>query len=205
MSRFVGEKIECVRGERLVLEGVSFSAEDGQALVLTGPNGSGKSTLLRLMAGLMRSTGGPITWDSEDVFEDIGAHHARTVYVGHADAVKPALSVRENVAFWYDAAGRLGVDPDAALEALGIARLAGLPARYLSAGQRRRVSLCRTLTSGAKLWLLDEPTTALDAKTSADLGRIINGHRADGGIAVISTHTDLGLADTVGLDLGRAA
>ncbi len=202
MTEFAGEGVQCIRGERLVLDGVSFAAAAGDALVLTGPNGSGKSTLLRLMAGLMRSSGGAITWDGVDITDDLGAHNARIVYVGHADAVKPALSVRENVAFWADTTGPRGASIDDAMHAFDIARLADLPARYLSAGQRRRVSLCRTMTSGAVIWLLDEPTTALDAATSKSLADVIAAHRHSGGIAIVSTHADLGLDDHLGLDLG---
>lgn len=205
VSEFVGEDIQCIRGERLVLDGLSFTAAGGDALVLTGPNGSGKSTLLRLMAGLMRSTGGPITWDGVDIADDPGAHNARTVYVGHADAVKPALSVRENVAFWAETTGVHGASVEDSMEAFNIARLADLPARYLSAGQRRRVSLCRTMTSGATIWLLDEPTTALDASTAKGLADVIAAHRSVGGIVIVSTHADLGLTDHRGLDLGQAA
>ncbi len=209
VATFLGENIDCVRGERLVLQGVGFRVQSGDALVLTGPNGSGKSTLLRLMAGLMRSVGGRIAWADADTLEDItddsGAHNQRVVYVGHADAVKPALDVRENVSFWAEINGALGLDPDAALTALGIPHLADLPARYLSAGQRRRVALTRMLTTKAPLWLLDEPTTALDSAAVAMLADLIKNHRAQGGMVVTSTHTELGLENAQNLDLSGVA
>lgn len=202
MASFSGENLSCVRGERLVLEGVGFSLTDGDALVLTGPNGAGKSTMLRLMAGLMRPSEGQLKWGEQSIADDPGAHNARISYIGHADAVKPALSVYENVAFWASISGDSGATPDAALAALGIGHLSDLPARFLSAGQRRRVNLCRMLTSSATLWLLDEPTTALDADASDMLGGLIAAHRADGGMVVVSTHTNLGLSNANSLTLG---
>lgn len=204
MASFEGRDLKCVRGERLVLDGTSFAVQAGGALTLTGANGAGKSTLLRLMAGLMRPVSGALLWDGEDIAEDRDEHRARIVYVGHADAVKPALSVLENVAFWADISGPGGLAPADALARLGIGHLADLPARYLSAGQRRRVGLTRMLTSAAPIWLLDEPTTALDAKASELLGALIAAHRANGGLVVVSTHTDLGLQDAANLKLGAA-
>lgn len=204
MAAFEGRELGCVRGERLVLDGTSFRVETGGALILTGVNGAGKSTLLRLMAGLMRPVAGALFWDGTDVAEDREAHRARIAYVGHADAVKPALSVLENVRFWAELSGPGGRSAEDALDALGISHLSGLPARYLSAGQRRRAGLTRMLTSSAPIWLLDEPTTALDAAASSALGKLIARHRANGGIVVVSTHTDLGLADAGTLTLGAA-
>ena len=161
--------------------------------------------MLRLMAGLMRPVSGVITWDGVDISDDPQEHNARLAYVGHADAVKPALSVLENVTFWSKLAGAGGMDASDALAALGIGHLTDLPARYLSAGQRRRVNLTRALTSGAELWLLDEPTTALDAATAEALTSLIERHLKSGGMAVVSTHAELGLAETGTLTLGGTA
>jgi heme exporter protein A len=204
VTTFEGRDLTCVRGERLVLDGTSFRVAAGGALILTGPNGAGKSTLLRLMAGLMRPVAGALSWAGADVNEDQEAHRARIAYVGHADAVKPALSVIENVRFWAELSGTGGMSPGEALAAVGIGHLADLPARYLSAGQRRRVGLTRMLTSPATIWLLDEPTTSLDAAASEALGSLIETHRQRGGVVVVSTHTDLGLADADTLALGAA-
>lgn len=204
MAQFTGQDIVCVRGERTVLNGTAFSLADGDALVLTGANGAGKSTLLRLMAGLLRPIGGHLLWDGIDITDDIGEHNARIAYLGHADAVKPALSVVENVVFWASLTPGKGDTVEGALETLGIAHLADLPARYLSAGQRRRVALCRVLTSGAQLWLLDEPTTALDSTASAALVDLVGRHRAGGGMVAVSTHAELGLGRARSLDLSAA-
>ncbi len=205
MAVFSGHDIDCIRGERQVLSAAAFSLESGHALMLRGANGAGKSTLLRLMAGLMRPVKGVIVWDGVDIADDPAEHNARLTYIGHADAVKPALSVLENVAFWAELSGAGGMSASDALSALGIGHLSDLPARYLSAGQRRRVNLTRALTSGARLWLLDEPTTALDASTTQALTGLIDRHLESGGMAVISTHTDLGLRAAGTLMLGAAA
>ena len=201
MVEFLGDDLDCIRGERRVLSGLNFQISDGEILVLTGKNGTGKSTLLRLMSGLLRPHGGQLLWDGENINEDPSEHNDRMTYVGHAEAVKPALSVQENVEFWRSIRTSPGHTSIDALDAVGIGHLANIPARYLSAGQKRRVALTRALTSGATLWLLDEPTTALDVDASAAFGTCIETHRKAGGMAVISTHTDLGLKDVRNLNL----
>lgn len=195
MGRFAGDGLTCIRGERQVFAGLGFAVEPGGALVLTGPNGSGKSSLLRMMAGLLRPEAGTLTWGGADVADDPESHRGRLHYVGHADAVKPVLTVAENLRFWARLHGGTDAGAEAALEALGIARLAEVPGQYLSAGQKRRVALARVLAAPAVLWLLDEPTTALDSAAHGLLIGAIRDHRADGGMVVVSTHADLGLAD----------
>ena len=185
------------RGERLVLRDLSFAVACGEALLLLGPNGSGKSTLLRLLAGLKRPDAGLLLWDGEDALADLAAHAGRVAYLGHQDAVKPGLTVAENLAF--AAAGR-AVMP--ALEALGLGGLAELPARMLSAGQRRRLALARLPLSPAALWLLDEPTLGLDAASLDRLGAVLAAHRAAGGLVVAATHLDLPLPGASSLRLG---
>ena len=204
MTEFVGDRLDCIRGERRVLTDINFKMSDGEVLVLTGKNGTGKSTLLRLMSGLLRPQAGKLFWDGESIDEDPSVHNSRMTYVGHAEAVKPTLSVIENVEFWRSVRETSGCSAQDALEAVGIGHLANIPARYLSAGQKRRVALTRALTSGAKLWLLDEPTTALDVDASASFGASIEKHRKAGGMAVISTHTDLGISDTRNLNLSSS-
>ena len=176
--------VSAVRGERLVLRDVSFAVGRGGALLLLGPNGSGKSTLLRVLAGLRRPDAGGVAWCGQDVRE------GGVAYVGHLDGVKPGLTAAENLAF----AAAVGQGEVAgALEALGLAALADLPARMLSAGQRRRLALARLLVSGAGLWLLDEPTLGLDAASVARLGGLLAAHRAGGGAVVAATHLPLPL------------
>ena len=194
MTRFTGDNVACIRGERTVFAGLSFDLEPGGLLMLTGPNGSGKSTLLRLMAGLAHPADGRILWDGEDVAAEPERHRARLQYVGHADAVKPALSVKENLAFWADlarqSAGARATVEDA-LAAFGLAALQDMPSRFLSAGQRRRLALARILVAPAALWLLDEPAASLDDAAVQALDRALLGHGASGGIAVVSTHIRL--------------
>ena len=200
MHRFEGTSLQCRRGGRVVFEGLDFALDAGGLLLLTGRNGAGKSSLLRLMAGLLAPAAGSLSWDGRPVAEDAEAHRARLRYVGHLDALKPALTAAENLSFWADLWG--GGDPLAALDAFGLRALADQPARFLSAGQKRRANLARLALAPADLWLLDEPATALDAETTERLRQLIARHRDAGGMAVISTHGDLGLPGAIPLDLG---
>lgn len=202
MACFSAESLDCVRGENHVFHGLNFSLNSGDALVLVGPNGSGKSSLLRMMAGLLRPYAGVLAWDGEDIREEPDAHNARFHYVGHHDAVKPVLSVAENILFWAGLRGGGADDFARALAVMDIAHLAGAPGRFLSAGQKRRVNLARIIAAPAPLWLLDEPTTALDKASIARLEAAIAQHRATGGMVVVSTHSDIALARGEVLDVG---
>jgi heme exporter protein A len=199
-----GEDLSCIRGERLVFTQLSFRLEAGGALVLRGPNGSGKSSLLRLIAGLGRPVTGAIAWNGASIARDRAAHRARTAYAGHADAVKPALTVAENLCFWTALRGSVQ-DATAALARLGLDRHAAVPGRFLSSGEKRRLALATLAASGAPVWLLDEPTVGLDAASLTALERLIAEHRRNGGMVVLSTHVDLGLGDADTLDLGAYA
>ena len=197
-ARFSGTDLVCLRGERLLFAGLDFAIGAGEVLLLLGPNGSGKSSLLRLMAGLLPPLSGTLAWDDRPVAADLEAHRARLGFLGHLDAIKPSLSVREHLA-WHAALGEAGgerSDLDAALDALGLARLAELPGRQLSAGQRRRLALARFLVRPAGLWLLDEPTVGLDEDGVARFRGMIDRHCGSGGMAVIATHIALGLAES---------
>ena len=194
----------CIRGERPVFSGVSFRLERGGALALVGPNGSGKSSLLRILCGLLRPAGGTLTWQGAPVDEDWPTHRNRLHYVGHLDAVKPTLSVAENLESWARFRGAARAAPGA-LEALGIQRLADVPGRYLSAGQRRRLALARVLATPAPLWLLDEPTVTLDAESAGRVDTMIAAHRADGGMVILATHGEIALDGAQRLDLSRHA
>lgn len=193
MPIFAGTDLTCLRGDRLVFTGLDFTVEPGGALVLLGPNGSGKSSLLRVMAGLLRPFRGTLSWDGVPVADDPDGHRAKVHYVGHLDAVKPVLTALENLSFWATMGG--AADPQAralaALERLGVPQIAEVPGRYLSAGQKRRLNLARILAAPAALWLLDEPTVALDRAAIALFEGLIAEHRAAGGMVVLSTHTDI--------------
>ena len=191
-----------MRGGRLVFEGLSFAVAGGEALVLTGANGAGKSSLLRQIAGLLELARGRIVLAGGDPERGLGeqAH-----YVGHLDALKPAMSVIETLRFWGDFLGGGEDGAVRALDALALGALADLPAAYLSAGQRRRLSLARLLVAPRPLWLLDEPTVALDAASVARLLGLMTAHLAAGGLIVAATHLDLGLSPAKVLRLGAEA
>jgi heme exporter protein A len=192
------EEVAVFRGERLVFRDLSLKVSAGGALVLAGPNGSGKSTLLRLLAGLIRPAAGRLLWDGADALTDLAGHGRRVVYLGHQDAVKPGLTTAENLRFAASASGR---PIAAALAAVGLEPLADLPARMLSAGQKRRLALSRVLLSNAPLWLLDEPTLGLDTASMDRFGNLLGQHRAGGGMVVAATHVKLPLPDAAELHL----
>lgn len=205
MPQFRGQELTCIRGERVVFAGLGFALDAGGALLLKGPNGSGKSSLLRLMAGLLRPASGALAWDGEAVWSDPDRHRRRLHYVGHLDAVKPALTVAENLAFWCNLhAGQPDRDAvDRALDAFAITHLTDLPVRYLSAGQKRRLNLARIVATPASLWLLDEPATALDEDAVARLEDALARHRAGGGMAAVSTHAGLAVEGAEVVELVR--
>lgn len=206
--KLTGHDLACVRSGRAVFSGVSFAVAAGHALVLTGPNGAGKSSLLRVIAGLIVPTAGQLKLEGGDPELSVAE---QCHYAGHHDPFKPALTVRENLVFWsrFLNDGGRGGEADriaAALAAVGLDDLAPLPAGYLSAGQQRRLSLARLLCVPRPVWLLDEPTTALDAASIARLDRMMAAHLAGGGAIVAATHAALGLAAAeLSLGAGPAA
>ena len=205
MDQFTGQGVRCVRGLRAVFAGVSFALASGGALILRGPNGSGKSSLLRLMAGLGRPDAGSIQWNGAPIGADPESHAARIAYLGHSDAVKPTLSIAANARLWTRLRGGTDKMADASLAKVGLQQRATLPARLLSAGQRKRLALARTIAAPAALWLLDEPATALDGDGIAALLAAIAGHRAGGGMVVVSAHGEIALPEAATLDLAAFA
>jgi heme exporter protein A len=190
--------LAAVRGGRHVFAGVDFAVADGEALLVKGPNGAGKSTLLRLIAGLIRPEAGRVRLEGAGERDVGGQAH----FVGHADALKPALSALENARFWARFLG--GGEPEAALAQLGLGGLEDIPAGYLSAGQKRRLGLARLVMARRPIWLLDEPTAALDASGRADLADLMEAHLVRSGIVVAATHGPLGLSRAAELDLEDA-
>lgn len=199
--QLTGDNLACSRGGREVFSGLNFSLAGTEALAVTGPNGAGKSSLLRLIAGLVRVAGGELSLAGGDPEATI-AEQAH--YLGHQDALKPALSVAENLQFWARFLGAGGIDAGPALEAVGLAPLTSLPAGYLSAGQRRRLSIARLVAVKRPIWLLDEPTSALDAAAQQRLAGLMRAHLEGGGMILAATHGPIGLDSARELRLGPA-
>jgi heme exporter protein A len=200
--KLIAEKLCAQRGGRILFAGLSFSVDAGGALLVTGPNGAGKTTVLRILAGFLPPKVGQVRLAGGGVEASIAE---QCHYVGHANAVKPSLTVAENAAFW---SGFLGGAPDrldAALRTFGLEALRDIPAGYLSAGQRRRAGLLRLLLAERPLWLLDEPTTSLDTTAQEMLAAAVNRHLAGGGLVVAATHMALGFDRAQELRLGRPA
>ena len=197
----IAENVTCRRGGRTVLRDLSFSVAAGQALILRGPNGSGKSTLLRLLAGLLPLTDGSVRLGEASLGDDRSAVQERAAYAGHLDAVKPALTVRQNLGLWASVYGGDGSGVDAALQHFGLDRIHARPTAQCSAGQKRRLGLESLMEVDRPLWLLDEPTVSLDTDAAAKVADLVRAHCAKGGIALIATHIDLGLEESQVLTL----
>ncbi len=188
--RLSGRGVKVVRGGRDVLSGLDFEISSGEALAVTGPNGSGKTSLLRIVAGLLALAGGSIDLDGGEAELNL-AEQAH--YLGHRDALKPALGVLENLAFWRRFLGGDTFDPWECLHKVGLDHAAHLPAAYLSAGQRRRLSIARLLAVRRPIWLLDEPTSALDTAGQTLFADLTREHLTRGGLVLAATHAPLGI------------
>lgn len=180
--------LSVARGGIPVLEGIDFSLQSGEALILRGPNGVGKTTVLRTVAGLQPPLAGKV-----------GLEREAMAYAGHADGIKSTLTVRENLEFWADVFGTGSIDP--ALGAFDLAALSDRAAGGLSAGQKRRLGLARMVVTGRPVWVLDEPTVSLDTTAVGLFAQAVRGHLAAGGMALMATHIDLGLTEAHVLDM----
>lgn len=200
--KLIGEELCAKRGGRILFAGLSFTAESGRALLVTGPNGAGKTTLLRTLAGFLRPMAGRVLLDGGAADAGIGE---QCHYVGHANAVKPSLTVAENAAFWSSFLGGAADRLDAALDAFGLVPLRDIPAGYLSAGQRRRAGLVRLALAERPVWLLDEPTASLDEAAQRVLAGAVNQHLSGGGLVIAATHLPLAFDGAHELRLGPTA
>lgn len=193
--------LSCVRGDRTLFTGVGFEVGAGEWLHVRGANGCGKTSLLRLLAGLSKPAQGEIRWSGQPANDD--AYRGDLLFLGHHAAVKEELTALENLQL----ASSLDGNPlpreeaVAALRRFGLQGREDLPVRFLSAGQKRRVLLARLVTRKARLWVLDEPFTALDTRAVQFLGTLIGEHLAGGGTAVVTSHQTIPVAGGKGLDL----
>src|ERR1700680_1070827 len=189
--RLSGRDISCVRGGREVFSGLAFEADSGEQLAVTRPKRCGKTSLVGFIAGLLTGARGSISLEGGAAELTLPE---QSHYLGHRDAIKPALSVSENLTFWREFLGGEAFDPAEILKLVGLDHAARLPAAYLSAGQRRRLSIARLLAVRRPIWLLDEPTNALDAAGQTLFATLMGDHLARGGLIVAATHAPLGIA-----------
>jgi heme exporter protein A len=199
--------VSCVRGERALFSGISFTLEQATLLRVGGENGTGKTSLLRIICGLMLPAHGEVHWQGENILTMREEFWQNLAYVGHSNALKDDLTAVENLEIGAALAGRtVGRDRAlGALDAFDLGHCAMLPTRVLSQGQRRRVALARlVLSTTAPLWVLDEPFTALDARAVQFMQRLVSEHVFAGGTAILTTHQDVSI-DAPGqrrIDLG---
>jgi len=198
--RLIAENIEGRRGGEAVFSDLGFRLGEGGGLIITGPNGAGKSTLLRVVAGLLPLAGGRLAL--EEGGEDFPSVASACHYLGPENAMKTALSVSENLAFWQAFFGRPHLSIVEALETVGLETIGHLPFGYLSTGQRRRVSIAKLLVSHRPVWLLDEPTSGLDKRSEAQFSGLMRTHLLGGGIIMAATHLPLGLEGVQELRMG---
>jgi heme exporter protein A len=199
--RLVAENLTLERGGRRLFAQLSFEASAGEAIVVTGPNGAGKSSLLRGLSGFLAFATGGVRLEGGAADASL---QEQTHYLGHADALKAALTAAENLSFWAQMLGGSGAEVVPALSRLGLPHVADFPVRALSAGQKRRVALARLLVAPRPLWLLDEPTTALDVGAQGLFADVMRAHLQGGGIVVAATHAPLGLEGAKALRLEGA-
>ena len=197
--QLIGHDLVCMRGGRQIFAHVSFAVGTGQVLAVTGANGAGKTSLLRMIAGLLRADAGKLELREGNPELTIAE---QSHFLGHQDALKPSLTVAENLQFWDRYLGDGATKPSPILEAVGLSALSDFPAGYLSAGQRRRLSVARLIAVKRPIWLLDEPTAALDQSGQARLAELMQAHRTGGGMIVAATHGPLGIDASNELTLG---
>lgn len=196
------DNISCERDDRLLFQNLSATVQGGDILQVQGPNGSGKTTLLRVLTGISTDYLGQLTWCGQPVGQNSFEYHRNLLYIGHLPAVKRSLTPEENLDWYCGMNNGLGRDEiSRALAEVGLAGYEDVPSYRLSAGQLRRVALARLYLSPARVWILDEPFTAIDVHGVAKLRELFSHHARSGGILILTTHQDLGIEQVKLLDL----
>ncbi len=189
----IAQGLSCLRGDRLLFKNIGLELNAGGLLYVLGENGSGKSSLLRMLCGLLMPETGEVFWDNKTIKEETESYLSNLTYIGHLNGLKDDLTALENLTMSARAAGS-EVSEDkalAALAAIGVERCANLPARVLSQGQKRRVTLARLWLAEGQLWILDEPFAALDIASVSRLAAKLGAHMSSGGMAILTTHQDV--------------
>ncbi len=205
---FEAQSLECVRDDRLLFNDLSFAVAESEVLQIEGPNGSGKTSLLRILCGLRLAEAGKVLWRGESILSNREDYYANMVYIGHLPCVKGDLTVVENIRSLLDTRSlSLGdIEIEAALDKVGLASYEDVPGKALSSGQRRRILLAFVELSQAKLWILDEPLTALDVQGVSLMESMIMEHKQSGGSVVFTTHHGMQLeCEMSSVQLGRKA
>jgi len=187
----IADNLRCIRQDRVIFKGLNFSLLPAQGLWVKGKNGAGKSSLLRMIAGLLKPAKGTITWKEIDTREDPEHFRQEFRYIAHQDALKPVLTVKENIQFWSEYHG--GNRVDEALERFELKHIQDTPAQILSAGQKKRTNLARLVASPAPLWILDEPLSSLDVHYIDLFIDLLKDHLDNGGMSLLATHQSIEL------------
>lgn len=191
----IAQGLACLRGDRLLFKNVDFELNAGGLMYVLGENGSGKSSLLRMICGLLMPEDGTVFWDNKKIKENAENYLSNLTYIGHLNGLKDDLTALENLYMSARSAGNEVTEDKAlaALTAIGIGRCANLPARVLSQGQKRRVTLAKLWLTDGKLWILDEPFAALDVASVGVLATRLGEHLSNGGMAILTTHQDVAI------------
>lgn len=194
MSFFEIKNISCIRGNKLLFKNLNFKLKNQELLVIKGANGSGKTTLLKILSGLLKPLSGSIIFDKKNIKTSKDEYLKLFEYIGHENAIKNALTVRENLNFYLKIKKNLKKENfKNAIKIFNLKHLLDIKIENLSSGEKRRVSLSRLILSNSKIWFLDEPTNSLDKKNTLIFFKILNQHLKSNGIAVIASHDEINI------------
>ena len=192
MSFFEIKNISCIRGNKLLFKNLNFKLNDKELLVIKGSNGSGKTTLLKVLCGLIKPLSGLITFNEKNINLSIDEYFKNFEYIGHENAIKGPLTVRENLDFYLRIKKNLKKNRfDKTVKIFNLKNLLDIKVENLSSGEKRRVSLSKLILSNSKIWFLDEPVNGLDKKNCLSFFKILKEHLYKGGLAIIASHDEI--------------